>query len=253
MKIKIIPLVMVALLAGCGTQPSIKQMENDKRQLQGDLNKANTQIGQLQAQEALLRQEIDELKRVVGVLGTEKTSRVKESSVLRGQVRRFVQQEIDGLREFLVVGDLLDYVGGELVERSKSDAVPHLAVDLKNTIPRAGTLTGIGAHFVQAGAVSVKVLRQVNGNLVVIWESQPLVVKLAGINKISFPVNVGVEKGDVIAYYFHKGAVVSFDEGTGDTRYQTDDIKPGASTRATALQGERQRRSYSIGVYGLLN
>src|SRR5687767_7042499 len=102
MKIKIIPLVIVALLAGCGTQPSMKQMEDKNRQLQGDLNKANTQIGQLQAQEALLRQDIDELERVVGVLGTEKTSRVKESSVLRGQVRRFVQQQVDGLREFLV-------------------------------------------------------------------------------------------------------------------------------------------------------
>jgi hypothetical protein len=46
---------------------------------------------------------------------------------------------------------------------------------------------------------------------------------------------------------------VSFDEGTGDTRYLTKDLKLGGTVKKSSLLGENKKRSYSIGVYGLLN
>src|SRR5690606_11768928 len=121
-------------------------------------------------------------------------SRIQESSVLRGQVRRFVQNQIDAYKDFLVQGGLLDYVGGELVERANVEQRPAFIVDLANPVPRPGTLTGVGAHFVQPGRFSVKVLRRVDQNLVVIWDSKPLTVTQPGINRINFAVGVGVER-----------------------------------------------------------
>jgi hypothetical protein len=248
-----IVLLSVLVLCACQTTPEMKQMQAQNQQLKADLESAKNNIASLKIQESELRQELAEKSRVMSVLGTEKSSRVQESSELRGQVRRFVQHQIDVYKDFLVQGGLLDYIGGELVERSNVEPKALFVVDLSNTIPNAGTLTGVGAHFVRPGSFSVKVLRKIDQNLVVIWDSKPLHVTQSGINRINFPVSVGVEQGDVIGYYFAEGVAVSFDEGTGDTRYQSDELMLGASVRINSLQGEKRRRAYSLGVYGLLN
>lgn len=253
MKARGLLILFALVLSACQTQPNSKQMQDQNMQLKADLERANNTIAQLQIQEGELRQNLAEKERVMDVLGTEKSSRVQESSELRGQVRLFVQNQIDAYKEFLVQGGLLDYVGGELVERANVELKPIFVVDLANPIPRAGTLTGVGAHFVQPGRFSVKVLRRVDQDLVVIWDSKPLVVTQAGINRINFPVSVGVEQGDLIGYYFDEGVAVSFDEGTGDTRFQSNEVGLGATVRIRALQGEKLHRAYSLGVYGLLN
>src|SRR5690606_29151786 len=104
------------------------------------------------------------------VLATEKTSRVEESSTLRGQVRKFVQDNVDAFKNFMVQGNLLDYVGSELVARAKQDNQPAFLVDFANPMPSSGVLTGVGGHFTQAGSLVVKVLHPVGGQHVVIWE-----------------------------------------------------------------------------------
>lgn len=254
MKLPLITLVAATVLLGaCQLQPDIQQIKDQNLQLTNDLQRATLDIATLKSQEELLRQEIAELNRVNSVLDTEKMSRVQESSDLRSQVRRFVQRQIDAYKDFMVQGGLLDYVGGELVERSNVEDKPLLLVDLANPIPAPGTLTSVGAHFVKPGTFSVKVLRPVDDKLVVIWDSNPLNVLQTGINRINFPVSVVVEKGDVIGYHFTEGVVVSFDEGTGDTRFQSEALTLGEMIKASSLAGEKRRRAYSLGVYGLLN
>src|SRR5690606_11769446 len=122
---------------------------------------------------------------------------------------------IDAHRNFLIQGGLLDYVGGELVQRAKLDPNAIFLVDLANPMLRTGTLTGVGGYFAKPATFSVKILRQVEQNLVVIWDSKPLAVTRAGLNRIDFSVSVGIEQGDVIGYYLADPASVSFDEGTG--------------------------------------
>ncbi|BFM14366.1 hypothetical protein R50073_05490 [Maricurvus nonylphenolicus] len=246
-------LVMAGLLTACQTTPDIQQLKTTNQNLKRELDVASAEINRLKAQEKRLQSEVAELNRVIGVLGTEKASRVTESSTLRGQVRGFVQQQIDGLKDFLVEGNLLDYVGGELVERSESEVKPLMLVDLGHPIPKAGSLTGVGGHFLRPTKMTVKVLRPVDKKLVVIWQSPLLDVSLPGLVKVPFKVSVGVEPGDVIAYHFPQETAVSFDSGTGNVRYQYDDAALGSVLRPNNLLGESKRRAYALGVYGLLN
>ncbi|UTF61088.1 hypothetical protein [Gilvimarinus sp. DA14] len=241
------------LTAGCQTPPNIKQMQDENAQLQSELNQANAKIANLQQQERQLQAQINELNRVMAVLDTEKTVRVQESSELRGQVRRFVQNEIDELKDFMVQSDLLDYVGGELVQRSKVDNHPMLLVDLANPMPASGTLTGVSAHFIKPGTFTVQVMRPVQDQLLVIWKSGQLTAPQSGVARINFPLSVGVEQGDVIGYMFHQPGVVSFDEGTGSTLYTDEDPSLGQSIKLRSLDGSGDKRAYSVGVYGLLN
>lgn len=243
----------VVLLSACQTQPNVKKMQDENQQLQAELEQARAKIASLQSQEQQLQAQINELNRVMAVLDTEKTVRVQESSELRGQVRRFVQKEIDEFKEFMVQSDLLDYVGGELVQRSKVDNEPMLLVDMANPMPGDGTLTGVSAHFIKPGTFTVQVMRPVGDQLLVIWQSGVLQASQSGVARVNFPVSVGVEKGDLVGYFFKEPGVVSFDEGTGNTLYTDDPVGLGQSVKVRSLDGSRDKRAYSVGVYGLLN
>lgn len=246
-------IVVILSIGACAAPPQTQELLNENKALQGQLVEANSRIAKLEADNLVRQQQIEELNRVLGVLDTEKSSRVQESSVLRGQVRAFVQDQIDSLKNFLVLGDLLDYIGGELVERSRIENDSLFLVDLANPVPRNGTLTGVGAHFTQPSPVVVKVLRPTGDQLVVIWESKPIIVRDAGLMRYDFPVTIGVEQGDYLGYFFSETTGVSFDEGTSDVRYLTRDVRLGDNVRKSSLLGDNKKRAYSIGVYGLLN
>jgi|GEM_PF-791550 len=249
----LLPVSLVVFVSACQTPPTIKSLEDEKAVLQQQLSQTQLQLGKLEADNTLLQQDVSELSRVVGILSEEKSSRVTESTNLRGQVRQFVQQQIDGLKDFLLASNLLDYIGGELVERSALDDKPLLIVDLYNGVPRDGTLTGVGGYFQHAGEIAVRVLRPIDKKLVVIWASQPVAVSGRGVRQVNFPVSVGVEKGDYLAYYFSAPAMVSFDTGTGDTRYLENNVAVGHSIKRSSLNGENDKRAYAVGVFGLLN
>jgi len=252
MRCSVILLLPLFLLSGCQTPPEMQQLESQNQSLQKQLDDSNKHLALLQKQQATLQVEFTEARRLIGILGQEKSARVSESSNLRGQVRRFVQKEIDGLKSFLVSSNLLDYIGGELISRAHVDDKSIMLVDLANKVPRRGILTGLAGQFVKPTTLVVKILRPVDDKLVVIWESRTLKIKRAGLIKYTFPVTVGVEKGDVVGYYFPQAASVYFDEGSGDTRYLHQNMKPGSSARVSSLSGKDRQRSYSIGVYALL-
>lgn len=240
------------VLAGCQVAPDVQQLQDQNTSLQNQLTEANKQNDTLTAEQTLLKQENTELNRVITVLGQEKSSRVEESTGLRGDVRLFVQLQIDNLKQFLLKSNLVDYIGGELVERQQRDAEPVLLVDRGHRVPRHGTLTGVSAFFTGPGIMTVKVLRPVGEDLVVVWESEPITVRELGSQRLAFNVSISVEREDVLAYYLEPG-MVGFDTGTGEMGYRDEDIHVGGVIGVNSLRGDGEKRSYAIGVHGLLN
>jgi len=240
------------ILSGCQTPMSTQELENRNQSLRQQLDTAQNKVQTLESEQTKLQSSLDESNRVLEIIGKEKSSRFTQSTLLRSQVRHFAQTQIDVYKSFLVNNNLLDYVGGELVKRKQYDNRPIMLVDLKNTIPHPGVLTGIGAYYAKPTEMSVKVLRKIEDKLVVVWESRKLKISKTGLVKTRFKVSVGVEKGDVLGYYFPKAATVAFDKGTGDTRYLNKNLRPGSNISPSSLDGEDQQRAYSLGVYGLL-
>lgn len=251
--LRIAIVVVTVLLSACQTPPNVQQLQDKNQALADQLDKANRSISELKAKESSQAQEMAELNRVITILSAEKSSRVSESSDLRGEVRRFMQNQIDQLKQFLLKSDLLDYIGGELVARKQFDEEPVFIADLANKALRDGVLTGVGGIFNAAGDFRVKVLRQVDDELVVVWESRPFSIRDPGQQRLNFAVNVGVQRGDMLGYYFSNPGMVAFDTGSSDTRYLKKDVHFGETIRISSLSGESQRRAYSIGVYGLMS
>ncbi len=249
------PLTLIAvlfLLSACQVTPEQAELQSRNASLESSLNEARSKLAATETRKQELQAQVQELQRVSSILAVEKSSRVEESSELRLQVRKFVQKQIDELKTFLVAGNLLDYVGSELVERSKIENEAMGIVDLAHPIPRAGSLTGVAGYFSAPVGLQLKVLRPIGEEMVVIWESDLLRVVDAGEARVQLPVAVGVEPGDVVAYIFPEAASVSFDEGTGNTRYTDDDLALGDTIKASSLSGEDEKRAYSLGVLAIL-
>ncbi|WP_448213877.1 hypothetical protein [Colwellia sp. MEBiC06753] len=251
-KILLLPISIIAL-SGCGSTGNKNDLQTVNTNLRQALAAQKQENSELLANNTLLNKKIDNLNQVIAVLDTEKSSRVQESTVLRGQVRNFVQNEIDALKAFLVEGDLLDYVGDELVERINLDEKPITIVDLSNRMPSAGVLTGVGAYVTRPTAMKVKVLRYIESNLVTVWESSVITMDTTGPNRLQFNNTVGVEKGDVIAYEFTATPGVGYSTGTGSSRYSNQPLALGSNIQVSSLMGTNQKRAYSMGVFGLLN
>jgi hypothetical protein len=253
MNFKLVVLSVSLVLAGCQSTGNQNELQKENTNLKQRLQSAESEIGQLKGTNALLKRDIDSLNHVVSVLDTEKNSRVAESSLLREKVRFFVQNQTDVLKNFLVEGDLLDYIGGELVQRSMTEDKPRTIVDLNNRIKAAGVLTGVGAYVIKPSQVRVMVLREFDGELVVLWQSEVIKMANTGKSAIQFANSVSVEAGDYIAYRFVDVAGVGYDTGTGNTRYSDNEFVQGKTFPISSLLGEKDKRSYAIGVYGLLN
>lgn len=245
-------LLFAVILAGCQATPEIAELQSENDELENRLTDAERQIENLEAQEKELEGQVRELQRVKEVLSTEKSSRVKESSELRLQVRHFVQQQIDDLKAFLVQGDLLDYIGSALVERGSVERDALALVDFAHPIPRAGSLTGVTGFFSAPTNMQVKILRPLDDRFVVIWESEVLPIDRAGAHSAQLSVSVGVEPDDVMAYVFPDAANVTFDKGTGDTRYTKGELDLGDKIKPSSLSGGKEKRAYSLGVFAIL-
>lgn len=243
----------LVLLGGCQSTKNQSEFERENNSLKQQLQSAQAEIGQLKGNNVLLSREIENLNHVVSVLGTEKQSRTVESSVLRGKVRSFVQNQVDYFRGFLIEGDLLDYVGGELVQRPNTEDKPVTVVDLNNAFKSSGLITGLGAFVMRPSTVKVAILRNIDKNLVVLWQSEPIKLTSTGKVTYQFANSVSVEAGDIVAYQFQDNAGVGYDVGTGNARYSNEQLLPGKTVSVSSLLGERDRRAYSIGVYGLLS
>lgn len=240
------------LLIACQSTPEVQQLKDENALLRAELKKTRQEITNVRSEHKIMAADNTELKRVMAILDTEKANRTEESATLRAQTRRFTQATIDQLKKFLVHSNLLDYIGEELFDRTKMDIDAAVLVDLANPIPRSGTLVGVHGYFAQTTRFSVYILRPVGERFVVIWQSPEIQAPNIGSDRIQFPVSVGIEKGDVIAYDFPENIGIKYDQGTGNTLLSKKGLVLGASFEKSSLRGEEEKRAYSIGVTAIL-
>ncbi|REL27695.1 hypothetical protein DXX93_14770 [Thalassotalea euphylliae] len=193
------------------------------------------------------------LEQALAAIKQEKAAGLAKTNLLRAKVRQFIQQRIETLNTFLMDGDLLDYVGAELISRSQIQAQAVTLVDLANPVPQSGVLTGGGIYLASPTQIKVTVLRSIRDRLIPLWQSNSIELTELGENRFMFTTSVNVEQGDIIAYQLADGASVQFDKGTGDTRYLTKPLALGEGIRLRSLKGKSERRAYALGVYGLLS
>lgn len=245
--------ILCVQLIACQSTPEVAALSEKNADLQAQLASARQQISSFEAEQRIMAADNTELKRINAILDSEKTNRQEESAQLRLNVREFAQAQIDALKEFLVQSNLLDYIGEALLDRNHIDSAAGVLVDIANPIPRKGSMIGVNGHFAQATRFSVSILRPITDRYVVIWQSELVEFDGEGYQRQRFPVSVGVEKGDILAYDFPNAIGVKYDKGTGGTLVSPRSFVLGAAVDAGALQYAEEKRAYSLGVFAILD
>ncbi|MBN1672270.1 MAG: hypothetical protein JXR37_14615 [Kiritimatiellae bacterium] len=246
---RVFPLLCVAALAtGCANTTELKRQRD---LLAAELAASRNKVADLERRQKELQGEVQRQEEVSKVLEREKGARAAEAGAVRADTRRFIKKQVEDLKAFSQEKALLDYVGGELLDRTQTDGRNQLLIDMQHVLQAPGTLMGGKLYAKSATTVSLVALRRSGGNLVVIWQSKPFRVPGAGVFALSFEAPISVERGDLIGLFSPGPVQVPFDAGTGDTRATAGPVSVGQSIPASALPAG-DRRTYSFGVVGFL-
>ncbi|MEZ4599568.1 MAG: hypothetical protein R2940_07245 [Syntrophotaleaceae bacterium] len=242
----------VLMLSGCvTTSERIKALEHSNTLLSQDLSTAKDNIARLNMDKNRLSEELDECRRVSRALEKEKDVRTKEAGDIRQEIRDFMKKQILALRDFTKREELLDYIGGELLQRPEISDEGLTLVDLKNPMPGPGSLVGLRGLFTSPCKVKLVILRPLNDSSFVVWESPIFQIADPGAKAFDFDSDVAVEKGDLVGYAFEGPVGVPYDRGTGKTLFSSRKLVLGDRINPESLNGVGQNRAYSVGVVGM--
>ncbi len=228
-----------ALSTGCA---NVQQLKRERDVLAAELAVNRDRVTQLDAQ-------VNTLTGVNKALVKEKDARVKETTEVRSEVRDFVRQQVSAIQTFSQSRKLLDYIGGELIQRKHSGGKGLFLIDMKNRLTADAQLTGGGVYLNGPSRFSFCILRPVADGFQVVWISKDFATSKAGLVRATFASPIGAAKGDVIGLYSNSALPVPYDIGTGDTRTVKTRPKVGVAVKGSELQGN-EARAYSFGVVG---
>ena len=213
MKKVIFTLLILLILTACKSSipEKIQLLEQQNKDLNVSLQTTQNYVTELEKQNTDLAASLDVQNNISNALGKEKEAHVKKSLNLQQNIRSFLKSQMSIFREFSQNSDLLDYIGGELIERKKLEDKDLALVDLRNRIPSGGTLLGTCGYFSSPCRYLINILRKANDEWFVVWQAGPFDVSGTQKQTFDFRVPVSVEKGDVVAYAFQgSGNIAGF-------------------------------------------
>ncbi len=234
-------LLVLGLLAGCAPQ-NIQILQQENQDLKARLRTAKTRNQELQHQ-------VEECRALSETLAKEKKAKEEDITSLREITRAFLKSQFDALTAFSRHDELMDYVGGELIERARKDGKNLTVVNLA-PLGRNCVVYCVKGLFDPGTKVKLKLFRPTDQGLLCIWESPVLVAAASGVQKLDLDTPLNALKGDVIGFYFPDKPGTPYDLATGSFRVFTGEIKLGKPLPAA---GQADHRNYSIGISGLLD
>lgn len=242
--------VALALLlsAGCATSNSGGKSDTDPKTLAAQLKAAHRALAESEEALAGLRAQVQTLEQLAETLKKEKLARGDDAAGVRAGLRAIVQEQLASLKAIAARREFLDYLGGELIERTAAEGENLLLVDFLHPLPASGALHC--GQFLTRGPMQgyFCVLRPANRALTVIWKGEITTAATEGICSADFKPPVSVEKDDLVGLCVTGRVEVPFDPGTGDTRWAAKPATIGAVLPVEAFDGKAQSRSYAFGV-----
>lgn len=234
-------LAACALAGGCSAD--VQQLRSENRALAG-------QVQEQREAGARLAAELEACRAHAEVLSSEKGFRDDSLMRVRDLARAHIAGARAGLDELARTEELLDYVGGELIARTKFEDSAKRTVLL--AAPLAGDLTIYKVKALPARATTFRlgVFRKTEEGLLCVAATEPFTMEAeAGVVTRELAVPLAAAAGDYLGFTFPERVGIQFDEKTGAFALYEQAAALGELIRkgpaATAL-------SYSLGVFGVL-
>ncbi|NLE57248.1 MAG: hypothetical protein GX616_02730 [Planctomycetes bacterium] len=241
-------MVVVVLLTGCA---SFREMKTQRDVLAARLTVTEDRVQSLEKDKAGLQRQVDHLSGMTNVLEREKTERIKETTDVRGEVRGYIRDQVENLREFSQARQLMDYIGSEILERAAIEGEGVLLLDVKHRLPADAILLGARLFARAPTRVAVCIARPHDKGYIVVWRSNDFPVEASGAIDLTFDTPIAAQMGDLIGLYTASTVQVPSDIATGDVRPVRLNPAPGKLIEKHALP-RNTGRTCSFGVVGFL-
>ncbi len=239
-RILVLMFAMSFLTFGCAADNNTLKKENSL---------LKTQLNETRAENTRLGDNLDKCSKISDTLSKEKTSKDASMSSLRAKTRVFLRNEYDVLNRFSKNDELMDYIGGEQIERKGLKGSNQTLVDMRPLSANA-VIYVIKGDFMSQTKIIPKLFRETDSGLICVWEGTLLIVESVGLTSLELSTPLNAMKGDFIGLYFPDDVTVPFDDETGSFSVYSRNIKMGSPLPTTPIF---MKRSYSIGVSGLLD
>lgn len=237
-----VPSVLVCLFsASCSAQ-----ME--------ELRTANKTLGdkvrQQQQNIVQLTDKLDATTAHANVLGLEKGYRDESLRKVRDVTRNHVRNQFDALNALARNEDLLDFVGGELIARTKDDDSKKRT--LLYSVPMAGnaTIYKFKSLPLRNTSLALGVYKKIEDGYLCVMSSDPFMVEATnGIVTVELETPLYMQAGDYFGFTFSEAVALPYDDQTG--KYVLFGKPTQLGDRITKGP-EAESRNYSIGIYGIV-
>jgi hypothetical protein len=234
-------LMLILLLSGCVSQ-DVRHLQQENELLKSQISRAETKNRQLQ-------NDLKECHALTATLSKEKKAQKTNITSLRGKTREFLKGLHGMFSRFSKNDELMDYTGGELIERAHMEGRDLTIVDFGNPLRGDAVIYMVKGLFSKRTKMKLKLLRRTEDGLLCIWESPLLTVKEKGMKSLDLTPPLNALRGDYLGFYFPEDVGVPYDQKTGDYAVYDGEVKMGEYLPGYA---EAKGRNYSMGVAGIL-
>ena len=243
-------------LCGCagtsGSQTELNLVQNDLAAARERAAELETVIQQKEQEIERLRDENQVLEDSRVSLDREKTIRIEQAREIRGIARRFIRAQTSALRLFSENPALLDYLGGEPIDRSRhEEGKSVLIIDLARPLPSAAMIFSGQIYQRVPLPFFFCLIRAQNQDYSVVWMSQEFNPAEPGFSTVSFEAGITAQKGDFLAVYCPRGVGMPYDELGGRCAVIKGSIGVGQAVSSKTF-ADPTTRGYSFGVLGFL-
>lgn len=232
-------LLLCVFSAGCA--PEVQQLQKQVRDLKADVSAREAENSRIQG-------ELNSCTSLATTLKTERQERHKDLTSLKAETRAYIKAEFDTLRNFSKNSVLLDYMGGELIERKHKSGSNTTVLNLQK-VDTDAVLYGVEGYFDPGSIVVPQLFRKKGEYMFCIWQGPLLEVVDSGVSFFDLDTPLNIQKGDYVGFYFPEKVAVSYDERTGNYVTFSGKIDLG---EAVPSSFSTENRNYSVGVRGFI-
>lgn len=233
-------LCLVALfVSGCA--PEVQQLRQQLRQLE-------ERVADQEMENARLKSELAEYQELSATLEDEKDAKNIKLMAIKSKTRMFIKEGFDSLNHFSKNRELMDYIGGELIERKKKEG-ENIAILYMEPLPSDSVISIVQGLFDTGTQVAPLLFREKEGELICIWQGKLIEVLSPGESVLELDTPLHAAAGDRFGFYFPGKAGIPFNSKTGNYSIIYGKVELGERVSGKLSAGNR---NYSIGVAGFL-
>ncbi|MGA1847224.1 hypothetical protein [Deferribacter abyssi] len=197
----------------------------------------------------VVRSKLEKCEKLNKLLSEEKKFSYLELTKLRNELRDFLRNQLISIDKLSNKTILMDYTGGEIIERSKFDKSAKLIVFKSKMFKDGDEIRGIKGYFVKNGKIQLKIFKRLDKDIYVCVGNSEVFSVNKGKHYLELKSKLLLDDNTIIGFYFPEGINVFYSKNAENFCIVHSDILLGDKLKLS----NDKCYTFSLGVMGYFN